>query len=173
MEQFNNNLVLKGRDSVELKPPFLFKEILIYIFETLDTKAMAAVIRTCKYFQLIGEYVSKSDMEICYIGPPETDVRDIFFSNFKYPFDYVSSKLNLVEPWVKFKPVIQGSETKISSGCSTKALFWVQEKNVKDDTLQLLQRFVSECPQTPILFWKGKEVQYFSNTYNYLMGLRN
>jgi hypothetical protein len=135
MEQFNNNLVLKGRDSVELKPPFLFKEILIYIFETLDTKAMAAVIRTCKYFQLIGEYVSKSDMEICYIGPPETDVRDIFFSNFKYPFDYVSSKLNLVIH---------------CNYCS--GLFLNVHKRLS-------------C--------FGKEVQYFSNTYNYLMGLRN
>jgi hypothetical protein len=154
----NNQLVSEG-DSV-LKPQLslrtLYKELLLYIFEKLDTESVVAVMITCKDFRLISEHVSKSFVDIWYIGPPEIDVRERFFSNFKYPFDYASSKLNLVEPWVKFKPVIQGSETEISSGCSTKALFWVQEDDdVKDDTLQLLRRFVSECPQTRILFLKG------------------
>jgi hypothetical protein len=165
MRQSNNTLVLNGRGSVEPKPPSLetlHKEIILYIFEMLDTKSVVAVIITCKDFHLISEHVSKSFVDIWYIRPLGVgNVRDIFFEDFEYPFDYVTSKLNLVKPWVKFKQVIQGSKTEIFSGCSTKALFWVQEEDyVKNDTLQLLQRFIYECPQTRILFWKGSPILF-------------
>jgi hypothetical protein len=153
--------IVPERDSVVLKPSpplgTLYKELFIHIFEMLDTESIVAVIITCRYFQLINKCVSKSFMDIYCIKPLRVDnVREKFFANFKYPLGYVIPKLNLVvEPWVKFKQVVQGSKTKISSGCSTKALFWIQENDVKNNTSQLLQQFVSECPQTRILFLKG------------------
>jgi hypothetical protein len=134
----------------------LHKEIFIYIFENLNTKSMVAVIRTCKYFQLIGEYISKLDMDICYIGPVYDDVILQFLNGFNCPFKYILQDKNLGS-WVKLKPLIQGIK---NSRCFTKALFWVQEENLNDDTLQLLQRFISEYPQTSILFWKGDSVLF-------------
>jgi hypothetical protein len=62
--------------------------------------------------------------------------------------------------------VIQGSKIGTSSECSTKALFWVQKGCVRNDTLKLLQWFVSECPQTPILFWEGDPI-FFGHVPSY------
>jgi hypothetical protein len=134
----------------------LHKDILVCIFKNLNRKSIIAVIRTCKYFQSIWESVLEPDMCICYIGPGDADVSDQLLGDFEYPLKYILSDLKLGS-WVKFKPVIQGIK---NSRCSMKALFWVQENDVKDDTLQLLRQFIFECPQTPILFWKGNPILF-------------
>jgi hypothetical protein len=149
-------------DSVELKTPSpslgtLRENIILCIFRRLDMCHIIAMVMTCKYFKSIWDSVSELDMCIYVIVPKDIIVGWKFFRHSKYPLKYILRGLNL-GPWLKFKPVVQGSKIEISSGYSTKALFWVQEGCIGNNTLELLQRFVSECPQTSILFWEGDPI---------------
>jgi hypothetical protein len=135
----------------------LHKDIILCIFRRLDMCHIVAMVMACKYFKSIWDSVSELDMCIYVIVPKDIIVGWKLFRYSKYPLKYILRGLNL-GPWLKFKPVIQGSKIEISSGYSTKALFWVQKGCVENDTLKLLQRFVSECPQTFILFWEGDPI---------------
>jgi succinate dehydrogenase/fumarate reductase cytochrome b subunit len=144
MDQSNRSEpIVTKMDSVELKTSpslgTLGKDIILSIFKRLDMCHIVAMVMACKYFKSIWESVSELDMCI-YTIVLDAAASWKLLHHFKYPLKYVLQDLNL-GPWLKFKPVIQGSKIGTSSECSTKALFWVQKGCVRNDTLKLLPSY--------------------------------
>jgi hypothetical protein len=118
-------------------------EIVLYIFELLNMSSRAAVVITCKYFKSIWKSVKKLLMEIRYITPEKVVLNWQLLQCFERAFERIFRYLAESSP--KYP---------------TKALLWIHNNRLSDDTLKLLRVFVSEYPRTPILFWKGDPISF-------------
>jgi hypothetical protein len=150
MQEEEQDYELETFSSSKIPPPFLtfsasFEtlpiDMVLCILEKLNMSSRAAVVVTCKYFNSIWESVKKLVMYMHHITPKGIVVNWQLLQCFEHVFKYVFQDLT-INP----------------SKCPKKALLWVHNNCLSDDALELLREFVSEYPQTSILFWKGDPI---------------
>jgi hypothetical protein len=132
-------------------------EIFSNIFRMLDMDSMGAVIITCWKFKLLYESDKTSLMDITCTALDNEALNKRRVGNLKYPLKLICLDLKLLlRP--KFNLAIQRGEIKSSPGCHKKALLWIYKSKVTYEALRVFHESVSECPDVPILLFKGDPV---------------
>jgi hypothetical protein len=162
-EKKGNYELNTSSSSKEISPPFLktlsasFEtlpvDMVLCILELLNMSSRAAVVVTCKYFNSIWESVKKILMHIHYIIPEKIPK--------KIPKRMVLNWQLLQCFEHAFECILQNLAGN-SPEYPTKALLWVHKNRLSGNALKLLRGFVSQYPQTPILFLKGDPISSVS-----------